>query len=199
MAYKIHLEPANVWEYFRRHKERLEEEMVEIAENDDTGVAIYLTEDDDLPQYVVFKNDKEQYREMCVNGSDAEQTLKKIFMQYLVPLVIPVDDDDVPVDENAMRSDFEDQIDEREDVILDAFQDFIEVLTEDKIGALDFGKDGEELDKIINHIVQYLAVDCGFRIRRPMILYDEDLKKEVCSEYPYEEYDFSEDEVNGNK
>lgn len=204
MALKVYLKPDQVWEFFKRNKERLEEEMVEIATNDDTKTAIYLTEEEDHPAIKVYRNDIEQYSEGCVSLPDCEKSMKRIYAKYLTPLRVVVsetsdEDDDADTDDELSRAEFEDEIEAREEVIYQAFRDFIDVLTEDNISSLEFtDKDDDSVDHIIDHVIRYLAVECGFRIRRPMILYDEDKKQEVCTEYPYEEYDFDDDEVESD-
>lgn len=204
MALKVYLKPDQVWEFFKRNKERLEEEMVEIATNDDTKTAIYLTEEEDHPAIKVYRNDIEQYSEGCVSLPDCEKSMKRIYAKYLTPLRVVVsetsdEDDDADTDDELSRAEFEDEIEAREEVIYQAFRDFIDVLTEDNISSLEFtDKDDDSVDHIIDHVIRYLAVECGFRIRRPMILYDEDNKQEVCTEYPYEEYDFDDDKVESD-
>lgn len=205
MALNVYLKPDQAWEFFKQNKKRLEDEMVEIAANSDTRTVIYLTEEEGNPAVKVYRNDIQQYSEGCVSLPDCINTLKRIYTKYLTPLQVVVnntdkkeeddDEDDVPVDEELSRAEFEAEIEEREEVIYQAVSDLIDVLTEDNISSLEFSdRDDDSVGNIVDHIVRYLAVDCGFRIRRPMILYDEDKKQEVCTEYPYEEYDFDDDE-----
>ena len=210
MALKVYLKPDQAWEFFKQNKKRLEDEMVEIATNDDTRTVIYLTEEEGHPAIKVYRNDIKQYEEGCVSLPDCEKTLKRLYTKYLTPLQVVVnntgkkedaddDDDDAPVDEEVSRAEFEAEIEEREEVIYQAVSDLIDVLTEDNISSLEFSdRDDDSVGNIVDHIVRYLAVECGFRIRRPMILFDEDKKQEVCTEYPYEEYDFSDDEEKGD-
>ena len=130
---------------------------------------------------------------------DDEETLPEVDDDS-IPMPDDEDDDTPPVSELDAMSDeeFQEMVDEREDVIFSAVTALIEVLTEDEVSALEFDKtDDDCVDNIVDHIVRYLAVDCGFRIRRPMELVDDDTGFQVRTEYPYEEYDFSEDEHHG--
>ena len=43
MGASIHIQPENIWSFFQKNRKRLSEEMVSIAENDDTEYAVYLT------------------------------------------------------------------------------------------------------------------------------------------------------------
>jgi hypothetical protein len=184
---RVHLKVDDAWDFFEKNTERLEEEMVEIASESQTSADIYLTEDDDFPCIVVYKNDVEVQRECCLNKKDLENSLQKIYMKYLVP--------DNSEDEPSEEDEIDEEIRKREDEIYQAFANFINELTEDPASALEFCGGEDSIEHVVNHIIRYLAVDCGFRIRRPMYVLDDDLGEEVFTEYPYEEYEFSDDEM----
>lgn len=202
MAFEIGLRPNQVWEFYQKNAARLTEEMVSIAKND--IYEIFLTECEGVPLVSVYKNDKMEYEEGAVSASDAEKTVREIYQKYLLPLTVVVTDNKVTSDKKDNRQpeeeneectigDQQDQIYEREDAIYMAFQDFLQVLTEDDYDLKDTFGDGSEVDEIIDHIVEMLAVDHGLRIRRPMFINDFDTGLEVFCEYPYEEYDFTEE------
>lgn len=204
----IHLSPADAWNFFTKNRARLGEELVEIATNGRTNTSVYMTEEDGNPYLYVYQNDKKVYQEKCVSAFDAEKTLRSIYTKYMSHLEVVTgnhdeedgDDDMPPCDDiDAMTdAEFQDMVNEREDVICRAFQDFVEVLTEDSLSAMEFsGLDDDNIYDVVDHIVEYLAIECGFRIRRPMTITDDDSELEVRTEYPYEEYDFSEDERHG--
>ena len=110
------------------------------------------------------------------------------------------DDDDVPPlsDIDAMsEEEFQSYVSDREDAILSAVTDLISVLTEDSTGTLEFDSaDIITLDVIVDHIVEYLAIKGGFRIRRPMTVVEDESGLSVRTEYPYEEFEFSESELH---
>lgn len=193
MSVKIHVKPEDVWKFYNRNASQLAEEMVSIAENEDTGTNVYLTEDNDSPQLVVTdNNDKVVHEEYLVSHRDAEHSAKKIYEKYMVPIDVGGDEED---DEEITRSDMEDAIYEREDEILMAFEDFLEVLMEADRDILYDGYHDKQFDDLLNKVVRTIAVDAGIRVRRPMFLVDERTGLEVYTEYPYEEYDFDDDEI----
>lgn len=193
MSAKIHVKPEEVWNFYQRNAEQLAEQMVSIAENEDTGMNVYLTEDSDTPQLVVTdNNDKVVHEEYLVSQRDAEHSAKKIYEKYVVPVDASSDEDD---DEEITRSDMEDAIYEREDEILMAFEDFLEVLMEESRDILYDGYHDKQFDDLLNKVVRLIATESPVRVRRPMFLTDEATGLEVYAEYPYEEYDFDDNEI----
>lgn len=196
MSAKIHVKPEDVWKFYNRNAEQLADQMVSIAENEDTGINVYLTEDSDSPQLVVTdNNDKVIHEEYLVSHPDAERSTKKIYEKYVVPIDTTPASDDEDDDEEITRSDMEDAIYEREDEILMAFEDFLEVLMEESRDVLYDGYHDKQFDDLLNKVVRLIATESPVRVRRPMFLIDEVTGLEVYAEYPYEEYDFDDDEI----
>jgi hypothetical protein len=220
----IHIRPAEGWGYFVRNKTRLSEELVEIASNEATNTSVYMTEENGNPYLYVYRDDKKIFQSECTTIYETERNLRVVFSTYITDLEVvgssndddddseeaenntfvaeaDDDDDDTPPansDLDAMsEKEFQSYINEREDVIFNAVSDLIAVLTEDSVGALEFEtSDDDCVDNIVNHIVEYLAIKCGFRIRRPMTIIEDVTGFEVRTEYPYEEYEFSESELH---
>lgn len=221
----IHIRPVEGWGYFVRNKTRLSEELVEIASNEATNTSVYMTEENGNPYLYVYRDDKKIFQSECPTFYETERNLRVVFATYITDLEVvgssnddeddseeaedntsvaevDDDDDDTPPtnsDLDAMsEKEFQSYIDEREDVIFNAVSDLIAVLTEDSVSALEFDpSDDDCVDNIVNHIVEYLAIKCGFRIRRPMTIIEDETGFEVRTEYPYEEYEFSESELHG--
>lgn len=220
----IHIRPAEGWGYFVRNKTRLSEELVEIASNEATNTSVYMTEENGNPYLYVYRDDKKIFQSECTTIYETERNLRVVFATYITDLEVvgssnddeddseeaedntsvaeaDDDDDDTPPansDLDAMsEKEFQRYINEREDVIFNAVSDLIAVLTEDSVSALEFDQSDDDcVDNIVNHIVEYLAIKCGFRIRRPMTIIEDDTGFEVRTEYPYEEYEFSESELH---
>lgn len=221
----IHIRPVEGWGYFVRNKTRLSEELVEIASNEATNTSVYMTEENGNPYLYVYRDDKKIFQSECTTIYETERNLRVVFATYITDMKVvgssnddeddseededntsvaevDDDDDDTPPansDLDAMsEEEFQSYIDEREDVIFNAVSDLIAVLTEDSVSALEFDpSDDDCVDNIVNHIVEYLAIKCGFRIRRPMTIIEDDTGFEVRTEYPYEEYELSESELHG--
>ena len=209
----IYIQPVEVWTYYKEEHKRLEEEMVEIASNEDTKTSVYITDEGGVPYLYVYRDDKKIFQSECQTQYEAERNLRVIYARYLTPLSIvdetreeTEEDDDVdtpPCDIKSLDQmtdeEFEKYVDERESAILSAICDLIEVLTEDESGILEFCSESEEddsLDIVVNNIVEYLAIKCGFRIRRPMEVVNDDSGLIERTEYPYEDFDFGEGELS---
>lgn len=219
LAPVIHIQPAEGWGYFVKNKTRLSEELVEIATNESTNTSVYMTEEDGHPYLYVYRDDKKIFQSDCTTIYETERNLRVVYAQYISELKVvggeDADDDEVaeatvvvddedddtpPCSELDMMSDeeFQTMVDEREDVIFDAVSALISILTEDEVSALEFDpSDDDSVGNIVDHIVEYLAIDCGFRVRRPMEIVDDDTGFTVRTEYPYEEFEFSKEERHG--
>ena len=222
MAPIIHIQPVEGWGYFNRNKARLVDELVEIATNEATNTSVYMTEEDDRPYLYVYRDDKKVFQSACTTIYETERNLRVVYAQYINEFQVvgggdsnetdddeevdsvqteddEADDDTPPCSELDAMSDEEFQImvSEREDVIFEAVSDLIAVLTNDNVSALEFDlSDDDSVDNIVDHIVEYLAIKCGFRVHRPMEVVDDETGLLVRTEYPYEEFDFGSEELH---
>ena len=177
--------PANeLWGFYIQNKKRCQEEMVLIAENTETGYAVYMTDDDGTLMFSVCKGDKEpEYGEYVMDDGDCEKTAKKLFMRYLVPFT----------ELSLSRQDMEDEIYEREDALDFAIKDFLAVVLQEPDGETVSAEFGEAfIQEVLHHILEYLTNDHCIKIFRPMFFTDDDSGSEIYSQFPYEEYTFSE-------
>lgn len=215
-----HIQPLEAYGYFVRNKERLSEELVEIASNQETNTSVYMTEEDGNPSLYVYRDDRKIFQSKCATIYETERNLRVIYATYMPdPEVVDAQkadatntDDKKPEAEKVdsveasipktniddmSNAEFENYCEEREDVILAAVTALIEVLTEGDSGVSELNKkDGIGIDSVINHIVEFLAIKAGLTIRRPMTLIDDDTNTVVRTEYPYDEYEFSETELH---
>lgn len=177
--------------------------MVLIAENTETGYAVYMTDDDGTLMFSVCKGDKEpEYEEYVMDDGDCEKTAKKLFMRYLIPFTVidgkavvsggAVEDTD-DAELSLSRQDMEDEIYEREDALDFAIKDFLAVVLQEPDGetvSVEFGE--AFIQEVLHHILEYLTNDHCIKIFRPMFFTDDDTGSEIYSQFPYEEYTFSE-------
>ena len=85
---------------------------------------------------------------------------------------------------------------EREGVIRAGVTALIEILTEDETSALELtAEDDDSFETVVDKVVEYFAIKCGFRVRRPMEVVDEESGLVVRTDYPYEYYDFGEGDL----
>ena len=213
MALNIHLEPKDVWAFFRKNLKRCEEELVEVASNTDTNTSVFLTEENSRPYMYVYRDDKKIYQEECLSSYGTERVFREAYTKYLLPIHVVVDDtkcedqdnetaEYTAVDpckdlEDMSNEEFLEACNERETVIQDAVKELLLILTEDEIAVMEFDPANDDSSAaVVDHIVEYLAITCGYKIRRPMVVFDDDEGIEARTEYPYEEFDFRDDELS---
>ncbi len=198
MGTSIHLQPENIWQFFQKNKKRLSEEMVAIAENDETEYAVYLTEENGLPHFCVCKgNGAPEYEEGAINEQDCTDTAKKCCVQYLFPVTVTSRRGKLyAFDEDGGITDFdeqdqEDTIYQREDDLFFALYDFLNVVLQSDEGDTDAAEifDQDSLETILDSILENLATDFGLPIYRPMMVEDE-TGVEAYTEYPYGEPEY---------
>ena len=107
MGVKIYIPAADVWSFFENNKKRLSEEMVIIAENTEIEYAVYLTEENGYPLFVVCQGSNDaEYNEGAISQKDCEDTAQRCFLRYLYPLTIEHDkallNNDIQVDKNEI-------------------------------------------------------------------------------------------------
>ncbi len=175
MGVKIYVPAGEAWTFYQRNRDRLKDEMVMVAENTETGYAVYLTEDREIPNFCVCRGEGEpEYEEGVVSQTDCEDTAERFYAKYLFPIEI---DSDKGFPEPALEPDNEDdavqhmrdRAYEREDELSLALCDFLAV-------ALDFEDDPPELynrygddfvNETLDHIQGYLSDKWGVEIFRP--------------------------------
>lgn len=212
----IHIQPVELWTYYDENRLRLCNELVEIASNEDTKTSVYVTDEDNYPYLYVYRDDKKIFESKCWSQYVAERNLREIYASYLTPMKtvggaavkaeettkFPEDEEDdvdtPPFDDLTAMTDeeWDTYCDEREDVIHDAVLSLIDILTEDETSSLELSsEDDDSFNTVVDKIVEYLAIKCGFRIRRPMEVVNDDSGELVRSDYPYEDYDFGEGDL----
>lgn len=205
--------PADeVWSFFQKNKARLSEEMVAIAENEDTEYAVYLTEDNGYPLFSVCKGrSAPEFEEGAINERDCTETAKRCYVRYLFPVVVTNNhvtkfselDDADGEDEPLSEQDMQDAMYEREDELQLAMADFLQVVLQEGYDGTDvidlYGAD--MVSEVLDYILEFLGFEMCLPIYRPMFITDEETLEEIYVEYPYgepEECDGEDDEdING--
>ncbi len=83
MAARIIIEACDVWGHFMINKDNLEDALEIIAQNDEYGVEIILTKEDDLPLIIVTADSEELDEEAVVSPNDCVRTVKEMYDKYL--------------------------------------------------------------------------------------------------------------------
>lgn len=202
MSVKVYVDQHEIWEFFASSLSRMSEEMVLIAENEETSYAVYLTEDSGYPMLVVARGDAEpEYSEPCVSDDDCVAVSKKLFKRYLVPVVVS-SEMVVDTDPNEETMQEDDIMYERDDELIMAMSDFLSVAVSDanqgaEDDVIDMYGTGF-VEEVLDHVLQYLTSEHRLRIYRPTMMTDPETGETVLTEYPYEEIetDFPENEQN---
>ncbi len=187
MAARIIVEASDVWDYFMEHKSDLVSSIRMIAENQEYGIEIFLTKDDDLPLITVTADDDEIWSEAVVSRNDCASTVKEIYDTYLSQEVM-----NVLMGENDGHTAAEEmeEIDEREMELDDAIYGCLMAIAPN---LFDIADDPDELcEDLKDHICEYLYTQHGISVYRPMYLETEDGTDEFV-EFPYPEMELEEE------
>lgn len=183
MSAKINIQPYEVWQYYNSHKKDCGTTQFELASNDEYGVKIYLSENDNgVGCIFVEADDCEIYKEVIVSETDASRTASKIYDEYLTnQFVNTVSSELDTYDDELAEEEVELRIDAREEEIDQAVALFIEEVCP---GTADADMTGELLNDVKEHFLEYLYLKHGLDIYRPMMLEDDD-GEVFFEEYPY--------------
>lgn len=199
MQQRIKVGPGDIWSYFQKNRTDIEKEQHAIAENEEYGVVIYLTEEKGFP-CIIATADGYQYEEITVTSeSECENSADKMYEKYLTSkfLLEGLDnsDDDESTEETLSLTE-EEKIDEREFELDDIMTFVLDAVLEEDATALLGNDEVEEIcEDVKDHLLEYLYRKHGISVRRPMYLEDTDTGEDFFTEYPYDCMEF-EDEDN---
>ena len=173
MGANIHIDPRNIWALYQRDYERLRNELVEVANNEETEHFIYVTVEGVALVFSVFKGDKEIRTEPALTRGECECLAAMLFSDYLFP--VDETDDEVLKDEISevlqdTQGGLDEAAEEREDELYWATADFLVAL----LGLEDMDElisiHGEEI------ITETLEESCwtlmetrGISVQRPIV------------------------------
>lgn len=197
MSVKSYLSPEDVWDFFISNKARLEREMVMIAENTDTGYAIYITESAGFPRVSVCKNDKKpEIAEPLISREDCATSIKQLVMKFLMPVVvvtgnIPKLPESVPKEAPVSEVIAEEEsrmeaIDDREDELALSLYDFLSTVVGDEEFTEFCNCEPSAIEEILDKFLMLLADEYGLTIYRPTYI-ETEMGEEIYAEYPYNE------------
>ena len=185
---KITVAASEVWDYFQKHKAELEKSEHTIAENEEYGGEISITNEEGLPCFMVTADGYQYAEERAVSANDCKETVETLYENFLTEKFVDGAEDE-------SRLDQEDMIAERELELDDAFTMLLDTLIEEDLGLF-FGAEADDiLEDIKDHTLEYLYRKHGISVRRPMVLEDEENGEDFFEEYPYDSMVF-EDEDN---
>lgn len=186
------LKPNEVWKYAMEHFSWIKDTPFVIGNNEESGIEITLSVDEEYPVIIVTSDDEEVDYEVVKSSADCEATVSEIYDTWLPTgtasntLVKDELDDDEPDYESEIRK--KESIDQREmelDECIDWILSEIEPEYLDELGAV---TTDEVFSDLKDMICEYLYKKCGISVYRPMYLENEHGIDEYY-EYPYPEMD----------
>lgn len=215
---KLHLATSKIWDYFFENIERLQDNEDCIAEDPESGMALYLTANTIFPELVVYDGNKAVLYRLIRSEEECSKWAVYLIMRFVAdvqtegkpeekpeekPKIIDFpsskstqtsEQTEIPEDEED--EEYQHMIDtiyEREDALTKAMGDFLAVaLLEDDYSAVVEGFGEQMINECVDDFLQYLHDQHMVSIYRPTIEVDEETGCEVLKEFPYgwgEEYD----------
>lgn len=171
------VKPGEVWNYFVKNRKVLESEEHIVAENEDFGVVVVITNLGDLPQIIVRSDDFEMYSTVLLSPEDAARTVEDTYNSYLTEAIFS------KIQEPKEEEDEDYGVSVQEDEIDDCIVNLLSVVSAYDLQKTDnFAEICEDLKE---HILEYLYLKHGVKIYRPMFIKFDDGSVEYCS-YPYD-------------
>ena len=202
MGVDIHLQPAYAWQFYQKNKVRLANEMVVIAENEDTGYSVCMTEEKvankGVPYFNVYREEEKVYAEGAISEKDCVKTLRDIYLKYLFPVVEvsggkkveskKVDDLGQEYDPfiEEKEQEFEDIIYQRDDALFHAMSDFLQVvLCCDDHDELVKEYSAEMISEAVEDFCNYMADIQLISVYHPRWEKNDETGEDYFEEYPH--------------
>lgn len=188
---KIYVPCRGLWKFYLSNRLRCRESYVLVAENQDIGYGVYLTEEDCLLVLYVFlgENDRPEFRAEIPDEVSAEAIAGKTYLAFLGAEDEEPEEEE-PEDELEIEPDEiseDDEIYAREDELLQASGDFLAAVLRMYDGEAVKEAYGETLiEEFLEQALLTISEDFGLPIYRPTHLEDEN-GESVYVEYPYGE------------
>lgn len=175
----IYVPVDEVWDFYERNKERLQEETPVVAENLNTGIQICLSDEDSYLCLIVYDDkDKPLYEEGILSERDSTETARRVYSQYLSwkeksPSETPQNTKDTKEKEEVERINKENDEAEREDLLLASLLLFLKQATKfDEIDdVIDFAG-MSVVQSILEDFLDHLEFTFEIPIDRPEFCYE---------------------------
>ena len=210
----IEVPASKVWTFFYMNRSKLMHSMAQIASNDETKYALYITDDRGYPTFLVFHGDDKEpeYEEGAIGPADCEKTVQRCISKYLIPVTVETKGQEPEPPETEPQEDegeegLSGEISESEanlacydrgKELVDAFMEFLKVvlMEYDTNSAIKEYYGEYEIEEALDFTLEGLAQEYGLPVYRPMIIEDNDAGVDCFIEYPYNpELDAEQDEV----
>ena len=186
------LKPNEVWKYAMEHFSWIKDAPFVIGNNEESGIEITLSVDEEYPVIIVTSDDEEVDYEVVKSSADCEATVSEIYDTWLPTgtasntLVKDELDDDEPDYESEIRE--KESIDQREMELDECIDWILSEIAPEYLEELVSVTVDEVFSDLKDMICEYLYKKCGISVYRPMYLENEHGVDEYY-EYPYPEMD----------
>jgi hypothetical protein len=193
LGIEIYIKPADVFDFFSDNPKRMVNELVAIAENEETDHTVYLTDDGKgFPLFEVHKGEKSVHKEATISAADCEETAQMLYRKFLFPVTASGDKyfkESPQEDDGSELSDayIEETILGREDCLSFALGDFLETVLNMKLGLINSIYGLNFMSEVLDDFCEYLASDHGISVYRPTIVPGDNDGVDVYTEHPYKE------------
>lgn len=188
MSTNIVVEASSVWTFVEQNDlgfcdDILVGQRCLIAENNDYGTKIFAEIDIANNLVIIVEADGDEvFEAIALDEADCFDVVSEIYDTYLTSAIF----DTIDNNDDLTQSTREDEIYERDLELLVVIEDFVSLATDYT------DTDGDVLDDIMEHTLEYMYRKHGLKIKRPMFLEDEN-GDEFYTEYPYEVMVFDDD------
>ena len=160
----FYINPDGIAEYYERHEEELFDCPEVVVEDPETGLSIQLEADLSGPELIVYANGE------IIDGisleEEGEEGALELIDYYMGSRI------------SSYKTQYEEEIEDREADILSAFLDFLNAVSDETISEDDISPD------MIDLFLETLSTDYGISIYRPTIVRDA-YGNEHFEEHPY--------------
>lgn len=82
----IYIKPEKTWDFFCWNREKLKVSEAIIAENKDTDYTICITNEEDCPVFIIYKNEDVCVRQKVVSGQNCGYIVEYLYERFLYPV-----------------------------------------------------------------------------------------------------------------
>lgn len=168
----IHVPPEKLWDFFAENRQKLSDNYMLIAEEPESLVEVYLTEERGFPYLRVEIDSQCEYERDSVSRLDAEEEYKEILSVFFCS-------DDSEDGDGVLSCDDIMRLNE----VQEAAYEFMAVLTDEPSEESLISED--DIDDIVRALMEYLAEQHGIKVRYPTIIEDDESGLPVVVQYPY--------------
>lgn len=168
----VHVQPEGLWDFFKENRQSLLDNYMLIAEEQESLIEVYLTEERGFPYLRVEVDGQCEYERDTVSKLDAEEEYKEI-LSIFFGFEDAEDGDGVFSYDDIMRL----------NEVHEAAYEFMAVLTGEPSAESMISED--DIDDIVGALVEYLAEQHGIQVRYPTIIEDDESGLPVVVQYPY--------------